>query len=207
MTILIDRAGLVGKNGDTHQGLYDESYLSSVPNVILTQPSTKQIAKALYKISLEKHGVFCIRYPREFVSINEESDIELPLFGYQILKKSKSKNMVIGVGGKGRELLSLIEKDKIDTNFIDPIYLNPISPELIKELLKQEKILVYDPYGTDNGFAANLALALLKENYKGQFKVKSVPNQFVNSDSYENQLSSFSLLPRQVEEYLLKEFK
>ncbi len=207
MTILIDRAGLVGKNGDTHQGLYDESYLSSIPNVILTQPSTKQIAKALYKTSLEKHGVFCIRYPREFVSINEESDIELPLFGYQILKKSKSKNMVIGVGGKGRELLSLIKKDKIDTNFIDPIYLNPISAELIKELLKQDKILVYDPYGTDNGFAANLALALLKENYKGQFKVKSVPNQFVNSDSYENQLSRFSLLPRQVEEYLLKEFK
>lgn len=198
MTILIDRAGLVGKNGDTHQGLYDEAYLASIPNVILSQPSNKEIAKALYKLSLDKHGIFCIRYPREFVTLDITKDIKLGVGDYININNKQSENVVIGVGSKGRELFGLLEKEDVDASLIDPIFLNPISPSLVEFLLNKKKVFVYDPYGTENGFSSSLALSLLKYGFSGEYIVKSVPNRFVQSDSYDNQLSAFSLLPSEV---------
>ena len=56
MTILIDRAGLVGSNGETHQGIYDEAYLKSIPNIVVTMPASQAEAKALYYQSFERHG-------------------------------------------------------------------------------------------------------------------------------------------------------
>ena len=57
MTILVDRAGLVGSNGETHQGIYDEAFLKSIPGVVVTMPSDQSEAKALYHQSLDNHEV------------------------------------------------------------------------------------------------------------------------------------------------------
>ena len=199
VTILIDRAGLVGKNGDTHQGIYDEAYLSSIPNVILSQPSTKPIAKALYKQSLEhNHGVFCIRYSRELIEEKEEKEETLDFLSYKYLNNNSKNNIVLGIGQKGRELLDLLAKNNIDISFCDPIYLNPIPEKEIEKLINYKNIFIYDAYGIENGFASNVSLSLLKKRFKGNLFVRAVPNSFVDSDSYSNQLSNFGLLPEQV---------
>ncbi len=205
VTLLIDRAGLVGKNGDTHQGIYDEAYLSSIPNLILTQPSTKPIAKALYKQSLRnEHGVFCIRYSRELVEDKQEEEENIKPFSYLYLRESTKKNIVIGVGQKGRELLNLLAKNNLDISFSDPIYLNMVPEIEIEKIIKYKNVFVYDAYGIENGFASILSLALLKKNFKGNLFIKAIPNTFIDSDSYTNQLSKYGLLPEQVFEFIEK---
>jgi 1-deoxy-D-xylulose-5-phosphate synthase len=62
ITFLVDRSGLVGLDGETHQGIYDESFLLSTPNTVVTMPSSDKEAKYLLNESLKQHGPFFIRY-------------------------------------------------------------------------------------------------------------------------------------------------
>ena len=63
-TLLIDRSGLVGEDGNTHQGLYDEPFLISTPNTVVAMASNDAEAVGLMKESFNNHGLFFIRYPR-----------------------------------------------------------------------------------------------------------------------------------------------
>ena len=57
----------------------------------------------------------------------------------------------------------------------------------IKELLKYQRVIIYNPYGVENGFAALLCAKLLKEDYRGQIVIKAIPDQFVKHASIEEQ--------------------
>lgn len=200
MTILIDRAGLVGSNGDTHQGIYDVAYLKSIPNVVITMPSTKAIARALYYQSFDDHGVFAIRYPREMVHDSEESvGAYLPYMRWRYEKNSTSKRLaIIAVGPKEKELLELAERRFLDAEIIDPVYLFPLQKDNILPLLSYESIMIYDAYGTKEGFADSLLAALAEHGYKGHLAVRAVPNVFVPHAKKDEQLAEFGLLPEQV---------
>ena len=207
MSILIDRAGLVGKNGDTHQGIYDAAFLKSIPGIRLTMPSNKSIARALFDQSMGKNGVFCIRYSRELVpEIGDDDPIELPLDKFLPLKENGSENVVLTIGPLGRDLAKLIEENGIDCDIIDPVYLLPVAEEEVSKLAaKYKKIFVYDPYSTEQGFAQEVLCALMKMGYQGKAKAVAIPNRFIAQASLNDQLSKFGLKPSQALESL-KEF-
>ncbi|MCR4562206.1 MAG: 1-deoxy-D-xylulose-5-phosphate synthase [Bacilli bacterium] len=190
MTLLIDRAGFVGSDGTTHQGLYDEAFLKSIPSVILTMPANYMVARDLYAKSLEKgHGVFAIRYPHELM---KEPTIEEPLnlpFGRMrfLQKVDDAEESFVGVGQLGEEVMNELIVKGYKGNLVDPIYLNPLNKEDVKVLSTSKKIVVYDPYGTENGFAETLGMALLKEGFKGEFKILACPNEFVHHSSISEQ--------------------
>lgn len=200
MTILVDRAGLVGKNGDTHQGIYDVAYLKSIPNVVITMPSTKAIARALYYQSFDDHGVFAIRYPREMVVESEDfMYAELPFMRWRYEHNSTSKKLaIVAVGPKEKELLELAKKRYLDAEIVDPVYLFPLQKDNVLPLLGYQSILIYDAYGTREGFAETLLAALSEYGYQGKVHVRAIPNQFVPHASVKEQLSQFGLLPEQI---------
>ena len=200
MTLLIDRACLDGKLGDTHQGIYDEAYLSSIPGVTLAMASDKACAQALYEESFRNHGVFAIRYPRELVDERHEPPaIELPYLRFHYEGNSTSSKLaVIAVGPREKELLALIKKNYLDVEVIDPVYLCPFQKDNVLPLLRYQNIIVYNAYGTENGFARTLAAALMEVGYRGKLTIRAIPNQFVGQATYESQLRQFGLLPSQI---------
>ena len=200
MTILVDRAGLVGKNGDTHQGIYDVAYLKSIPNVVIAMPSTKAIARALYYQSFDGHGVFAIRYPREMVVESEDfMQCELPFMRWRYEKNSTSKKLaIVAVGPKEKEFLELAKSRYLDAEIVDPVYLFPLQKDNVLPLLSYQAILIYDAYGTKEGFADSLLAALCEFGYHGKVVVRAIPNQFVAHASAKEQLSQFGLLPEQI---------
>ena len=200
MTILVDRAGLVGDNGDTHQGIYDVAYLKSIPNVVITQPSSKSIARSLYFQSFDNHGVFAIRYPRELLHDNEESfPVDLPYLRWRYERSSSSKKLaIVAVGPRERDLLEGCKKNYVDAEIIDPVYLYPLQRDNILPLMKYGTILIYDSYSTREGFADSLLSALMEEGYRGKVVVRAIPNVFVQHAKLSEQLSEFGLLPEQI---------
>ena len=201
MTLLIERAGLVGKNGDTHQGLYDVAFLKTIPGIIVTMPSDERMTVALYKESLNEHGIFAIRFPREFVPSDAGFEAEeLPYLAYKKHRASSSKELVVlAIGPAGKELASAIKKD---VTVIDPVYLHPINPELVEEILDYKRILVYDAYSTDTSFAESLSSLLALKGYKGEILIKAVPTTFVCADSLKNQRGQFGLNVDEVASYI-----
>lgn len=200
MTILVDRAGMVGKNGDTHQGIYDVAYLRSIPNVVVTMPSTKAIARALYYQSFDKHGVFAIRFPREMVYENEDAPyVEIPFLRWKYDAQTDSNKLaIIAVGPKEKEIISLAKAQYVDAEIVDPVYLFPLQKDNLFPLLKFKETLIYDAYGTKEGFADTVLSALMELGYRGKVHVRAIPNVFVRQGSTKEQLSQFGLLPEQV---------
>lgn len=198
-TFLVDRAGLVGADGETHQGIYDEAYLSSIPGTVITMPSTIDEAKLLYDESFKNHGPFFIRLPRALVNKQEGYNKVNVEFGKWIKVKESSKDVaVITVGPMLLELKNLLEKERIDCTLINAIYVNPIDKSMLDELLNFKKIVIYDPYSTRGGLVNASMAYLLEKKFKGSISAYFVPNEFVKQGTIKQQLERFKITPSDV---------
>ena len=203
MTLLIDRSGLVGKNGDTHQGVYDVAYLKSIPNVVITMASDKSLAAFLYEESFKDHGVFAIRLSRELVPEKEEIVFpDLPFLHFLPLRINKGKKVVLGIGPAGRVLYKKIEEADLPIDFIDPVYLYPILDESVESLLGYSEILIYDAYSIEEGFGESLLAKLKEHSYSGKVTLKAIKREFIQADSLKGQRGLYGLNPDQVFETL-----
>ena len=176
-TILVDRAGLVGNDGETHQGIYDEAYLYSIPNVVITMPSNTLEANYLFDQSFEHHGPFVIRFPREDVKSNS---LIYPLhYGKAVKLKEGKKIAVVSLGPIVHDIVNRLEDEKLDITVYNSLFIKPIDIEMVKELLGYDKVIIYDPYGTKDGLAIHILDALNTLSYKGEIKSLCVPDSFI----------------------------
>lgn len=205
VTFLVDRAGLVGADGETHQGIYDEAYLSSIPGTVITMASNIDEAKLLYDESFKHHGPFFIRLPRSLVCKQEgfnkiESD-----FGKWIKVSENSKDLVaIACGPALRELESEIAKEGIKCTLINALYINPIDKSMLDEILGAKEIVIYDPYSTRGGLVDSCMAYLLEKKFKGSISAYFVPNEFVKQGTIDQQLARFKIRVKDVIEELKK---
>ena len=176
-TFLVDRAGLVGADGETHQGIYDESYLSTIPNTVITMPSSIDEAKYLYDESFNNHGPFFIRLPRDLVAKQEGFNEVNCEFGKWIKLRNESKDgVVIAVGPIMRELEKCIADAGVKCTLVNAIYVNPIDKKMLDEFLDAKKIVIYDPYSTRGGLVNSVMAYLLEKKFKGSISAYFVPN-------------------------------
>jgi 1-deoxy-D-xylulose-5-phosphate synthase len=133
----IDRAGLVGQDGETHQGLFDIGYLKIIPNITLFAPRCfKTLEYAMdFAINYTKNAT-AFRYPR---GAFYEVEVEATPFEYgkaELLKKSK-KIMLIGYGngvGRAWQVMKLLEKEGIEAGVLDLRFIKPLDEELLKSI-------------------------------------------------------------------------
>ncbi|MBP5216681.1 MAG: 1-deoxy-D-xylulose-5-phosphate synthase, partial [Bacilli bacterium] len=190
MTVLVDRAGLVGLDGATHQGIYDVAFIKSIPNTVVAMPSNPQIARALYYQSFDNHGIFFIRFPREFLEERQQIDyIEMPFGRWKYVTRSKNKSLaILCVGPEVWRLKERLDKENIDVTLIDPIYLSQPSEKDILMISEYENILIYDQYGIEEGFADTVLSQLMKSGYSGKTHVHALKNMFYSHACIQEQL-------------------
>lgn len=196
-TILIDRAGLVGNDGETHQGLYDEAFLYSIPNVTLAMASSTYEASKLYDLSYEHHGVFAIRFPKEVVHMNTKKyDIS---YGKWHVVKEGNDTCIISLGPVINELRNLLEDSNSPYGLVNALFIKPLDLEIIKDIAsKYNRVIVYDPYSTVNGLPTFVAKELALINYKGKVILKAVDDTFVKQGSIKEQREEYHLLPSEI---------
>ena len=198
-TLLIDRSGLVGEDGNTHQGIYDESFLLDTPNTVVTMAARESEAFGLVKESFNNHGVFCIRFPR--ARIKPLDEVEETPFGKWKKELDGKKVAIVSVGPLTVELKDLLQSK--DVALYNALYQKPMDDKFIEEeLVKFDKVIIYDAYGTEVGFAQALSQKLLSLKYKGELIIKSIPVVFVDHASIDEQLEKFGLLPKQITELI-----
>ena len=196
-TILIDRAGLVGEDGNTHQGIYDESFLLATPNTVVAMASRESEAYGLFKESFNNHGVFCIRYPRsKLVPTGAKEELS---FGKWKKELSGKDTAIVSVGPLTLDLKKLLEENKKEVSLYNAIYMKPMDEELIsKEIMNNKRVIIYDAYSVENGFAQYLSVKLISLGYKGEIIIKSIPDEFVDHASINEQLDKFALQPEDI---------
>lgn len=147
VVIGIDRAGLVGDDGETHQGVFDISFLRSIPNLILSQPKDAQEAyDLLYTAFAAKHP-FCIRYPRGQTTVTDKIDFHLISIGswerFDI--GSDPKAIIISYGPDVDRIIHTIHENNLSMIVVNARFFKPIDQEMCKELFNLDlPIYVYE---------------------------------------------------------------
>ena len=131
--LAIDRAGIVGADGETHQGIYDISFLRILPNIILMTPSNEQEQWAMLNTGLKHNGIAAVRYPRGFTrGLDLDLNNECLLIGKSktVIKGSKIAYLVFGT-----LLNEVIETAKLNGGtVVDMRFVKPIDENVIIDL-------------------------------------------------------------------------
>lgn len=180
VVIGIDRAGLVGEDGETHHGVFDISFLNSIPNIVICMgKDNEEIRDLLYTGFYKQTNPFCIRYERDVLEYEKTSFKEIKVGTWEYLKKSKSKNVVISYGTDVM-LLNDALKDK-DISIINARYIKPIDKDILKELIKNKsKIYVYETNIKTNGLGTNILEYFNHKEATNKIKITGIDNKFIN---------------------------
>ncbi len=191
-TILIDRSGLVGNDGETHQGIYDEAFLYTIPNVTIAMASRSNEALSLLKESTCNHGVFAIRYPREYC-LSETQEVKKIAYGSWKSELEGKNTAIVSTGPLTLKLKKALIEAKKNVTLLNAIYLRPMDENKVISLLKYERVIIYNPYATKEGFANALTERLAELGYKGEIIIKCVPTEFVKQATIEEQRKYFGI--------------
>ncbi|MDR2341478.1 MAG: 1-deoxy-D-xylulose-5-phosphate synthase [Campylobacteraceae bacterium] len=131
----IDRAGIVGEDGETHQGAFDISYLNVIPNITLFAPRDDVGMKHAVEFAYANKGVCAFRYPRgNFILCKKVKSKPFLLGQGEILRKGESDIVFIGYGngvGKAYKCAELLDED---ISIVDLRFIKPLDKKLLKTL-------------------------------------------------------------------------
>lgn len=194
-TVLIDRAGLVGQDGDTHQGIFDSAMVYPVPNTVIAMASNYLEAHSLMNESMNNHGVFFIRYSKEKLTNPEIRNNEIIKFGeWRDVIKTNSKNkVVVSFGPIINDLKELIELHNLECDLINAIYQKPLNIAKINEIISYNEIVIIDSYSVKEGFVLPLIEKLNELNYKGKITFKCIENKYIKQATIEEQKEELGL--------------
>ena len=142
----VDRAGLVGSDGETHQGIFDLSYLGSIPNMTIMAPKNRWELRDMLRFSLEEfHGPIAIRYPRgeAYRGLREyHAPIE---YGRAELLAEEGEVALIAVGNMVKTAVEVREQLKeqgIDASVINARFVKPMDTTMLDYLVENHRLLV-----------------------------------------------------------------
>jgi 1-deoxy-D-xylulose-5-phosphate synthase len=159
----MDRAGMVGADGQTHMGLYDIPYMLAVPNMTVTAPKDGAELVGLLRCALAHDGPFCTRYPRDSVPAPVPPVTGIPAVPYgswEILRQGRDC-AILAVGVMCEPAMAAAEqlaRDGFDPTVVNCRFLKPMDLATLDSLLMTHRVLVTAEDGAVvNGFGAALA--------------------------------------------------
>ena len=186
--LLVDRAGIVGDDGESHQGLFDVAYLSTIPNVNIYSPCYYNELKKLITDTSTKKELSVIRYPRGCENKNFDGEISGDC---TVLSHNGDKAIIT----YGRIFSNAVEAQKSLGN-TDVIKLNriyPIGEEVINLLSRYKEIYFFEEGILSGGIAEHIACRLLKKDFKGKYSVNAINDEFVGASTIQSALKKYKL--------------
>ncbi|MEE1042979.1 MAG: 1-deoxy-D-xylulose-5-phosphate synthase [Clostridia bacterium] len=193
VVLAIDRAGLVGEDGETHHGMFDLSYLSSLPEIaILTPSSSSQLEEMLDYAVNNYNGPIAIRYPKIF---NTDYKTKQPFaFGKSVVEMEGTDITVVA---EGNMLIHALEAAKLSKHSVEVIDARTIKPVDSKTILdsynKTGKIITIEDNTTSGGFGSMVENALGISVNKIGYKDKLVTHGDLNTLYKENNIDAQSI--------------
>ena len=146
VVIGIDRCGLVGDDGETHQGVFDIAMLRSVPNLILSQPKDAKEAQNMIYTAFDSKKPFCIRYPRgNALYAKNKSYSLIPIGSWEKFVVGTPTQIVITYGPDVDHVINKARENKMGLLVVNARFFKPIDEVMMKDLLKMDlSITVYE---------------------------------------------------------------
>jgi len=205
----IDRAGLVGKDGETHQGIFDISFMSSIPNMTIVAPKNKKEFESMLEFCSTFNGPIAIRYPRGKV-YEGLSEIETPIDlgkGEWIYQESGIALLALGNMVKTAvDVRNILKEKGYHVSIINARFVKPFDKELIREILKTHDYIVCMEENVKNGgFGEQVTNFIYEEcNERPTIQNVSLPNKFIEHGSVDELYKMLGLDAESIAERILE---
>ena len=205
---IIERAGIVGADGVTHQGIFDHSYLNIIPNMTIMAPKNRYELKAMIDYSVDFEGPLAIRFPKGKASeVYSENLAPIECGKSEVLVKG-SKVAILAVGS-GVEMADEIEDllvDKgINPTVVNARFVKPIDEELIDNLSKEHDLIVTIEENVINGgYGMNVLNYVNQNDLDVRVMIKALPDKFIEHGEAGELKSIYGLDARQIVEDILR---
>ncbi|BDR67351.1 1-deoxy-D-xylulose-5-phosphate synthase [Clostridium tetani] len=140
----IDRAGLVGEDGETHQGVFDMSYLSHMPNMTIMAPKCVEELEFMLNWALSQESPIAIRYPKGESRLNLKPIKNFQKGKWEILE-DEGKISIIATGRmveKAFNVKETLKERNIDIGLINATFVKPIDKEMLDKIIDEEKTII-----------------------------------------------------------------
>lgn len=179
----IDRAGIVGEDGETHQGIMDISYLSMLPNMTILAPKCLDEVEPLLKWAIEKGTPVAIRYPRGGDEMEGLKPIKEVREGkWEVLNEGKDI-AIIATGKMVQHAIKaqqVLEEKGIKPTLINATFIKPLDKELLEKLSDEKyKIVTVEDNIIKGGFGSSVLEYLNELNHKEKVKNLGYRDEFV----------------------------
>lgn len=183
----IDRAGLVGADGKTHQGAFDLSYLNMMPNMTVMAPKNKWELSDMMKYAIHCDGPVAIRYPRgeAYTGLEEfRGTVEYPKG--EVIRQGE-RVAILAVGNKvgtAEEAIKILNQEGVNPTLVNMRFVKPFDQELVKELAASHDCLFTVEENVKNGgFGEQVLLYTKEEHLNVDVEILALPNEFITHGS------------------------
>ena len=183
----LDRAGIVGADGATHQGLFDIAYMRCIPNLTVAAPRNEhELRNLMYTAQQDDMGAFVIRYPRGKGTTAEwhNTPVRIALgTGEKLKDGSDIAVLTIGtIANQARKAIEQIERENadIDIAHYDMRFIKPLDEKILHEVGKKfEKVITIEDGVIQGGFGSAVLEFFADNGYRVQTKRLGIPDTFV----------------------------
>ena len=209
VVMCIDRAGVVGNDGETHQGMFDLAFLNIVPNITIMAPKDFIELRQMLEFAVNYNGPIAIRYPRG----GEE---KTKFLTHEKIEKGKAEILregedvtIVAIGkmvAKAQNVADILEKKGIEAEVINARFLKPLDKETITNSIEKTKNVITIEDGTIEGGLGTVIEELIQEE-----KLKDVifnkfgyPDRFIKHGKTEEIEEIYGLTEKNIVEYVEK---
>lgn len=205
----IDRAGLVGSDGKTHQGVFDISYLNMMPNIEILSPKSTSEVEPILKYSLKQNKPIAIRYPRGSDTLNLNKIKTIKTGKWENISEGE-KVVILAVGRmveyaiKAKELL----KEKYNPVIINSLFIKPLDNEYLNKIIKNKyNVLTLEDNNIIGGFGQQVLYNLNKLGFKNKIKIMGYEDKFIDHGNIDELLNEEEMNIKNIADEIKKIYK
>ncbi len=190
VVLCVDRAGLVGEDGETHQGIFDAAYLSQIPNMTLYSPEGyDELRLCLQNAIEEQAGIVAVRYPR---GGENRAHTLSPDCNFQFVK-DKTDTLLVSYGRSFSECVKAKSQAHSDASLLKLTKIAPIDVRATETAMKFRRVLFVEEGIYTGGIAQQFSSMLLEKGYCGKMKILAIRGEFVPHGAVKDLLSALSI--------------
>jgi 1-deoxy-D-xylulose-5-phosphate synthase len=188
----LDRGGLVGGDGATHNGAFDFAYLRAVPNLVVMAPADAQECRAMLTTGFEHAGPSAVRYPRGAAAGDASSDLKSIELGKGELRRSGKDVAILAFGAMLKPALDAAEA--LDATVANMRFVKPLDVGLVKRLAATHRLIVtVEEHQIMGGAGSAVCEALAREKLNNQVLLLGLPDRFIDHGDPARLLASVGL--------------
>ena len=206
VTFVLDRAGVVGADGPTHQGQYDISYMRSIPNFTVMAPKDEAELQRMLVSSLKHDGPCAIRIPRgpgEGVPLMEEGWEPLPIGSGEVLRSGDDLLIVAygAMNAKAMATAEILAEQGIQATVVNARFLRPLDKALLHPLAQRiGRVVTMEEGSLEGGFGSAVIESLQESQLLLPVMRLGIPDVLVDHATPQQSFETLGLLPVQMAE-------